>query len=85
MASYSVEQIREISKISFKPVKPFESIPASKQVRELVSAVRKFKVNRNHHKLKFNPINVNWNLIQNNGSIVRRAGGSNQGVESVHL
>lgn len=85
MASYSIEQIRQISKISFEPVRPFESIPVNKQVRELVGAVRQIKAKRNQRKIKFNPINVNWNSTQYNGNIVRGAGGSHQGDESVCL
>lgn len=73
MATGNIEQIRELARISFVPKKPFETLPASEKVRELVRAVRKFKLVKKSRKIKFNPINVNWKL-HNYGNTVKRTG-----------
>lgn len=62
----SPKAIREISKVSFEPTKPFEAVPITQITRELVkkfkeqskSAVLKQRNNKNS-KNRFHPINAN--------------------------
>lgn len=76
---YTDEQIREIAKIGFVAKKPFESVPISNKVRELVKTFK--SESKNYSKIvkksknnKFRPINQYWLKGSKNGSVIESTG-----------